>query len=91
MPVCVFDSGNPGLSGAGCATPGGADKKFKTGATPSVGFAGDFNLWLKAPGPGNLGSAELNVTGPEWLGIVPPTMVTFGQYRSPLIYRREVF
>ena len=91
VPVCVLDSGSPGLSGAGCAIPGGADKKFKTGAPSSPGFAGDFNLWLKATGPGNLGSAELNVTGPEWLGTVPSTMVTFGQYRSPLIYRREVF
>lgn len=91
MPVCIYDTGSPGLSGAGCATPGGADKQFKTGAMPSVGFAGDFNLWLKATGPGNLGVVELNVTGPEWLGIVPSVMATFGLYKSPLIYRREVF
>ncbi|KXS32286.1 MAG: hypothetical protein AWT59_1600 [Candidatus Gallionella acididurans] len=48
--TCVQDSGNPGLSGAGCAAAGPAAQRFIKGATPGIGFAGNFNLWLKARG-----------------------------------------
>ncbi len=91
LPVCIHDSGNPGLSGAGCAAAAPAARRFREGATPAVGFAGDFNLWLQAPGAGNFGTTVLSVTAPAWLGVVPPAMATFGRYKAPLIYRREAF
>lgn len=91
LPTCIYDTGNPGLSGAGCRAAAAAARQFKEGATLTIGFAGDFNLWLRAPGAGNFGTALLNVTVPAWLGVVPPAMATFGQYKTPLIYRREVF
>jgi MSHA biogenesis protein MshQ len=94
--TCVWDSGTPGLSGVGCAAAGVAVKKYKEGATPSLGFAGDFNLWLKAPGSGNSGAVDVNATLPSWLrynwtGTLanPVGRATFGIYKSPLIYRRE--
>jgi MSHA biogenesis protein MshQ len=94
--TCVWDSGAPGLSGSGCAAAGVAIKKYKEGATPSLGFAGDFNLWLKAPGVGNSGAVGVSATVPSWLrynwtGTVanPAARATFGIYKSPLIYRRE--
>lgn len=45
---------------------------------------------LKAPGAGNNGSAEFQMTQPAWL---PSTIgrAVFGIYRSPLIYLREVY
>jgi MSHA biogenesis protein MshQ len=91
LPTCIYDTGNPGLSGAGCAAAAAVSRQFKEGATPTVGFAGDFNLWLRAPGAGNFGTTVLNATVPTWLGVVPPAMATFGRYKTPLIYRREVF
>lgn len=94
--TCVWDSAAPGLSGAGCAVAGALSKKYKEGATPSVGFAGDFNLWLKAPGSGNSGAVNVSASVPSWLrynwtGTVanPSARATFGIYKSPLIYRRE--
>ncbi len=90
--TCIIDNGNPGLSGAGCAAAGPAAKRFREGAAVSVGFAGDFNLWLSAPGAGNTGSAQLTATVPLWLSPTPlRAMVAFGRYKSPLIYRREVY
>jgi hypothetical protein len=53
--------------------------------------SGQRALWLAAPGQGNFGSAQVILTGaPAWL---PPTIgvATFGVYRSPLIYIREVY
>jgi MSHA biogenesis protein MshQ len=90
LPTCVMESASPGLSGAGCATATVA-KRFREGATPSVGFAGDFNLWLRAPGAGNAGSTTISATVPAWLGAVPPARAVFGIYKTPLIFRREVF
>jgi MSHA biogenesis protein MshQ len=94
--TCVWDSAAPGLSGSGCAAAGVPNKKYKEGATPSVGFTGDFNLWLKAPGSGNSGAVNVSATVPSWLrynwtGAVvnPSARATFGIYKSPLIYRRE--
>lgn len=91
LPTCIYDTGDPGLSGAGCPAAAAAARQFEEGATPTIGFAGDFNLWLSAPGAGNFGTALLNATVPAWLGVVPPAMATFGQYKTPLIYRREAF
>jgi cytoskeletal protein CcmA (bactofilin family) len=94
--TCVWDSGAPGLSGSGCSAAGVLSKKYKEGATPSIGFTGDFNLWLKAPGKGNSGAVGVTATVPSWLrynwtGTVanPAARATFGIYKSPLIYRRE--
>jgi uncharacterized repeat protein (TIGR01451 family) len=56
-----------------------------------VGGAG--KLWLQAPGAGFAGSGYVDLTGlgsPSWL---PSTLgrVTFGIYKSPLIYIREMY
>jgi MSHA biogenesis protein MshQ len=93
--TCVWDSGSPGLSGSGCASAATASKKYTEGATPSVGFVGDFNLWLKAPGNSS-GAVDVSATVPSWLrynwtGTVanPAARATFGIYKSPFIYLRE--
>lgn len=98
LPVtCVQDSGNPGLSGAGCAAAGPAGQQFKEGGV--AGFAGNFNLWLKAPGAGNTGAVTVTGNVPSWLqypwggGAVfnPTVRATFGVYKgaNELIYMRE--
>lgn len=97
--TCVQDSGNPGLSGAGCAAAGPVVQRFIKGATPSVGFAGNFNLWLKAPGGGNSGAVTVTGNVPGWLqypwlggaAINPTALATFGVYKGPnqFIYQRE--
>ena len=87
--TCVMDTGNPGLSGTGCAAAATATKRFREGATPGVGFTGDFNLWLSRPGVA--GSATITATVPAWLGAVPLARAVFGVYKTPLIYRQEVY
>ena len=87
--TCVRDSGSPGRSGAGCAAVSPAAKRYLEGASPTIGFAGNFNLWLQAPGTGQFGSASMTATVPAWLGPVPSAIAMFGRYKSPLIYRRE--
>lgn len=89
LTTCVRDSGSPGRSGAGCAAVAPAAKRYAEGATPTLGFAGNFNLWLQAPGSGQFGSATITAAVPAWLGPVPPAIAAFGRYKSPLIYRRE--
>lgn len=97
LPTCIRDSGNPGLSGAGCVAAAPTARRFKEG--PVAGFAGDFNLWLQAPGAGNPGSTILTGTVPSWLkfpwqggsDVNPTGKATFGVYKTPLIYRREVY
>ena len=91
--TCILDNGNPGLSGAGCAAAAASAKRYREGATPALTppFSGDFNLWLRAPGGGNPGSATVTAVVPTWLGVVPPARVLFGVYKFPLIYRREVY
>lgn len=94
--TCVWDTGSaPGNSGKACSTPivVSARKYKETGV---AGFAGDFNLWLKAPGATHAGSLDITATVPAWLqfnwtGAIgnPKARATFGVYRSPLIYRRE--
>lgn len=90
--TCVWDTGSPGQSGLGCNTAGVSTKRYKEGAT----LAGDFNLWLKAPGTGNNGSVGVSATIPAWLyynwtGTVtaPAARATFGIYKTPIIYIRE--
>ncbi len=87
--TCVRDSGSPGRSGTGCAAASPAAKRYLEGASPTLGFAGNFNLWLQAPGAGQFGSATMTATVPAWLGPVSSAIATFGRYKSPLIYRRE--
>lgn len=93
--TCVLDSGNPGLSGIGCAVAGVPPKRF---AVPPV--AADFLLWLKAPGVGKSGALNLTATVPAWLqfnwkgvgDVNPSSRVTFGvnaAKKSPIIYMRE--
>lgn len=86
--ACVWDIAAPvgGLSGAGCATAGVAPRRFREGAAVSVGFVGDFNLWLH---PAGAGSVIVTPTVPSWLGGVAPARANFGVYKTPLIYRRE--
>ncbi|ACT48108.1 DUF6701 domain-containing protein [Methylotenera mobilis] len=92
--LCVLDTGNPGSSGLGCTASGIASKRFKV--PPSNG---NFNLTLRAPGAGNTGSMDVTATVPAWLkynwtgtgNTNPSARATFGTYRTPIIYLREVF
>ena len=96
--TCVQDSGNPGLSGAGCTVAGPVLEQFDD---PLI--AGDSNLWLKAPGAGNDGSATLGADVPDWLefdwdtgagGLEDPTgHIVFGIYGGDKnqVYRRELY
>lgn len=63
--TCAWDSGN--LSGIACVEPPVAPtgRKYKEGG--ASGFAGDFNLWLKAPGAGKRGGLLLTADVPPWL------------------------
>ncbi len=92
--TCVQDTGGPGLSGAGCVAAAPAARQF---SQPPA--AGDFNLWLQAPGAGNDGSVTITVTAPAWLqfdwdGVDqgldgnlndddPTARATFGIYSGP--------
>ncbi len=94
--TCVCDTASPGLSGAGCTTASISSERYKEGATPGIGFIGDFNTWLKAPGSGNSGAVGITATVPSWLrynwsGSVtnPSSRATFGIYKTPIIYMRE--
>lgn len=101
--TCVLEPGNN--SNKGCAVallPTQTNRKYLetlvsgTDSDGVAGFAGNFNLWLKAPGSGNQGALDVTATVPAWLqfnwtGVVgnPKARATFGVYKSPLIYRRE--
>ncbi|MBT8068590.1 MAG: hypothetical protein KJO09_15210 [Gammaproteobacteria bacterium] len=60
--TCVFDTGAPGSSGAGCAAPGPLALRYRA---PPLG--GDFNLHLQAPGDTNDGSTTIRADVPDWL------------------------
>jgi MSHA biogenesis protein MshQ len=95
--ACVRDSGSPGASGVGCAVPGA------TKAIHSTAVAGDFNLYLAAPGNGNNGAVTVTATAPAWLQYLwsaasgsnssPASQATFGVFPGPAarIYQREVY
>ncbi len=96
--TCVRDSGNPGLSGIGCAAAAPSGKAFLEGGT--AGFAGNFNLWLQAPGAGSAGAVGVTATVPGWLQYPwasstasnPVGRATFGVFKSgPVIHRREMY
>jgi MSHA biogenesis protein MshQ len=94
--TCVIEAAN--RSGKGCAAaPAVAGRAYlETGV---AGFAGNFNLWLRAPGTGFAGAVDLTATVPAWLqfkwtGVVgnPTARARFGVYRTgPVIYRREMY
>ncbi len=64
-----------------------------------LGFLGNFNLWLEAPGSGNTGSVDVTADVPVWLqynwtGVLdnPKGRATFGIYNSgsnKIIHRLE--
>ncbi len=91
--TCIIESGNN--SGKGCAAaPAVASRAYLQGGV--AGFAGNFNLWLKAPGTGHAGSIDITAAAPTWLRYNwtgtqanPGARATFGIFKSPLIYRRE--
>jgi MSHA biogenesis protein MshQ len=98
--TCVQDSGSPGASGQGCSVAGPVvERRYTT--TPPVGAAGNFTLWLRAPGAGNVGVLDLTPNVPTWLqfnwrgaGPVAPTArVGFGVYQGDrrAIHEREVY
>ncbi|MBT8109072.1 MAG: hypothetical protein KJP17_12590 [Gammaproteobacteria bacterium] len=94
--TCAIDSGTPGDSGIGC--PGPAGQRYR-----EPPLAGDFNLFLQAPGSGNDGSVNVSADVPAWLefdwdasvpGLEDPTgTATFGIYdgEGKRIYMREVY
>jgi MSHA biogenesis protein MshQ len=96
--ACVQDDGvAPGLSNSGCAAAGPVAQRFAEGSV--AGFAGNFNLWLKAPGTNNTGAVTVTGSVPAWLqfawggGVVsnPTARATFGVYKgnNEFIYLRE--
>ena len=101
--TCVLEAANN--SGYGCAkalTSLQVNRAYLqaglngTDSNGVSGFAGNFNLWLQAPGQGNTGAIDVTAAVPAWLqfnwsGSVgnPVGRATFGAYKSPLIYRRE--
>ena len=102
--TCVLEPGNN--SGKGCAavlTSVQTNRRYlETGVTGTdsngvAGFAGNFNLWLRAPGATRVGSIDITATVGSWLqypwtgstAVSPSARATFGIYKSPLIYRRE--
>jgi len=95
--TCVWDTGTaPGNSGMGCVASAPSGKQFREAGV--TGFAGDFNLWLKAPNIG--GALDVTVTDvPDWLkfnwtGTVdqPTARATFGISKSgKVIHLREMY
>ena len=96
--TCVRDTGSPGSSGQGCAAVAVAANQYKEAGTL---VAGNFNLWLKAPGTGNTESINVTATIPVWLqynwtGLLgnPAARATFGVYAPETrksIHVREQF
>ena len=96
--TCVQDTGSPGLSGAGCTVAGPILERYDD---PLI--AGDANLWMKAPGAGNDGSADVSADVPTWLefdwnsgvpGLEDPSgHIVFGIYGGDKnqVYRRELY
>jgi len=103
--TCALETGNN--SGIGCAatlTAAQANRGYLeaglsgTDSAGVAGFAGNFNLWLKAPGSNKRGAIDITAAVDSWLqynwtGSVsdPKSRATFGVFnsKSPIIYRRE--
>ncbi len=96
--TCVLDIGSPGSSGAGCLAAGPVTQRYDD---PLI--AGDFNLFLQAPGAGNDGAVTVDAVVPDWLkfdwdtGVAgdenPSGRVTFGIFGGDetQVYRRELY
>lgn len=96
--TCVRDSGSPGASGQGCAAAASSAQKYL-----SAPLAGDFNLYLAAPGSGHSGAVTVTALAPVWLQYLwnvssgananPTGMATFGVFpgAASRIYQREVY
>jgi len=96
--TCVLDTGAPGDSGAGCAVAGPPALRYRE---PPLG--GDFNLYLRAPGPDDHGSTTATADVPAWLefdwdsstpGLEDPVgTAVFGIFRGTdrHIYIRELY
>jgi len=103
--TCALESGdNSGIGCAAALTSAQTNRGYLesgvtgTDSAGAAGFAGNFNLWLKAPGAGHQGAIDITANVDTWLeynwsGAVgdPKSRVTFGVYnaKSPIIYRRE--
>lgn len=98
--TCVIESANN--SGKGCGvTPAISDYQFLEGGLTGIdsngvaGFAGNFNLWLQAPGTGNTGAINVRATSPSWLQCSSgyTARATFGIFNgnSKQIYFRELY
>ena len=93
--TCILDTGTS--SGSSCSTTTSNTKQYKE--QDDLGFLGDFNLWLEAPGLGNTGSVDVTADVPVWLqynwtGVLdnPKGRATFGIYNSgsnKIIHRLE--
>jgi MSHA biogenesis protein MshQ len=92
--TCVRDTGNPGVSGIGCAAPAASGLQYRANAA-----AGNFNLILAAPGAGHAGAASITATAPSWLqynwggSVNPLGLATFGVFPGPAsrVHQREVY
>lgn len=94
--TCVQDSGAPGASGIGCAVAGPPARRYA--ATP---VGGQWTLWLRAPGAGNVGMLDLSAPVPPWLqfdwrgaGVeAPRARIGFGVFQGDrrAIHTREVY
>lgn len=94
--TCVHDSGSPGASGQGCSVAGPVDRRYTV--TP---VAGDYRLWLRAPGVGNVGVLDLTPTVPSWLQFnwrgsgetAPTARIGFGVFQGDrrAIHEREAY
>ena len=95
--TCAWDTGNPGASGKGCATVSTAAKQYLESGV--AGFAGNFNLWLRAPTDASSGAMDVTANVPAWMqfnwtGTVgnPNARATFGVSKSgKLIHQREMY
>ena len=101
------DPGDALAPGDTCAWDSASETGIACAGTPPAGrdwreppSAGDFNLWLKAPG--RTGDLILSATVPAWLRFDwdgdgadedPSARVSFGVFRGDeeMIYRREVY
>ncbi len=94
--TCVQDTGSPGASGQGCSVAGAVDRRYTV--TPA---GGDYRLWLRAPGAGNVGILDLTPNVPAWLqfnwrgtgNVAPTARVGFGVFQGDrrAIHEREVY
>ncbi|MDE2304554.1 MAG: CCXG family PEP-CTERM protein [Gammaproteobacteria bacterium] len=96
--TCVRDSGQPGVSGSGCAAPAAPASAYRASAS-----GGTFNLILAAPGAGHSGAVTVTPSAPAWLQYPwnaasgtasnPAATAAFGLYQGPgaRIYQREVY